>query len=184
MWAVITTKKSQATMTLEWLRTKVSQRCFGSGVRTGPSSRRYLPTVRGETRMVSFSFNSLAIRSSPQVGFSAAISRISLRRSLGIPGLPGSRDFQRQRRRNPLRRCQRMKYRAGRSLGRHATRISGPESPWPAEWNYRPGVASLCALGTARAVYAGRGSRLLARGETAKRARGDGRDRALWRTPS
>src|SRR6516164_9467358 len=80
-------------MTLEWLRTKVSQRCFGSGVRTGLWSRRYLPTVRGETRMVSFSFNSLAIRSSPQVGFSAAISRISLRRSLGIPGLPGSRDF-------------------------------------------------------------------------------------------
>src|SRR5215472_18291091 len=72
------------------------------------SLRRYLPTVRGETRMVSFSFNSLAIRSSPQVRFSAAISRISLRRSLGIPGLPGSRDFQRQRRRNPMR-CQRMK---------------------------------------------------------------------------
>src|SRR5215469_11247165 len=43
-----------------------------------------------------------------QVGFSAAISRISLRRSLGIRGLPGGRDFQRQRRRNPLR-CQRMR---------------------------------------------------------------------------
>src|SRR5215831_10464341 len=57
--------------------------------------------------MVSFSFNSLAMRSSPQVGFSAAISRISLRRSLGIRGLPRGRDFQRQRRRNPLR-CQRM----------------------------------------------------------------------------
>ena len=46
---VITTKKSQATMTLAWLRTKVSQRCFGSGVRPGQSLRRYLPTVRGET---------------------------------------------------------------------------------------------------------------------------------------
>src|SRR5215813_13877634 len=45
--AVITTKKSQATITLEWLWTKVSQRCFGSGVRTGVSLRRYLPTVRG-----------------------------------------------------------------------------------------------------------------------------------------
>src|SRR5215813_4684975 len=32
---------------LEWLWTKVSQRWFGSGVRTGLSLRRYLPTVRG-----------------------------------------------------------------------------------------------------------------------------------------
>jgi hypothetical protein len=46
---VITTKKPQATTTLAWLRTKVGQRCFGSGVRTGLSWRRYLPTVRGET---------------------------------------------------------------------------------------------------------------------------------------
>ena len=45
--AVITTKKSEATITLEWLWTKVNQRCFGSGVRTGVSLRRYLPTVRG-----------------------------------------------------------------------------------------------------------------------------------------
>ena len=56
--AVITTKKSQATMTLAWLRTKVSQRCFGSGVRTGRCLRRYLPTVRGEIRILSFRFNS------------------------------------------------------------------------------------------------------------------------------
>src|SRR5262249_33575076 len=48
------------------------------------------PTVRGETRMVSFNCNSWAIRSSPQVGFSAAISRISLRRSVGIGSLPGA----------------------------------------------------------------------------------------------
>src|SRR5215472_17013879 len=48
---------------------KVSQRCCGSGVRTGLCLRRYLPTVRGEIRMVSFRFNSLAMRSSPQVGF-------------------------------------------------------------------------------------------------------------------
>src|SRR6516164_7662432 len=95
-------------MTLAWLRTKVSQRCFGSGVRIGPSLWRYLPTVRGETSMVSLSFNSLAMRSSPQVGFSAAISRMSLRRSLGIRGLPTGRHFQRQKRRNPLR-CQRRK---------------------------------------------------------------------------
>ena len=56
--------------------------------------------------MVSLSCNSLAMRSSPQVGFSAAISRMSLRRWLGICGLPTGRDFQRQKRRNPLR-CQR-----------------------------------------------------------------------------
>jgi hypothetical protein len=37
---VITTKKSQATMTLAWWRTKLSQRCFGSGVRTGLGLRR------------------------------------------------------------------------------------------------------------------------------------------------
>jgi hypothetical protein len=30
--------------------------------------------VRGEIRILSFRFNSLAMRSSPQVGFSAAIS--------------------------------------------------------------------------------------------------------------
>ena len=35
-------------------------------------------------RMVSLSFNSLAMRSSPQVGFAAAITRMSLRRSLGL----------------------------------------------------------------------------------------------------
>jgi len=53
---------------------QVSQLCFGSGVRTGLCLRRYLPTVRGEIPMVSFRFNSLVMRSSPQVGFSAAIS--------------------------------------------------------------------------------------------------------------
>jgi hypothetical protein len=37
---------------------------------------------------------------------SAAISRMSRRKSLGICGLPTGRDFQRQKRRNPLR-CQR-----------------------------------------------------------------------------
>src|SRR5215467_7879220 len=77
-------------MTLAWLRTKVSQRCFGSGVRTGPSLRRNLPTVRGETRMLSLSFSSLAMRSSPQLGFSAAISRMSLRKSLYANSLIGS----------------------------------------------------------------------------------------------
>jgi hypothetical protein len=104
--AVTTTKKSHATITLAWLRTKVSQRCLGSGVRTGPS-RRYFPTVRGDTRIPSFSCNSLAIRSSPQIGLSSAISRINCRRSLGKRGLPIGLDFQRQNSRNPLC-CHRM----------------------------------------------------------------------------
>ena len=68
---------------------------------------KYFPTVRGETRIPSFSCNSLAMRSSPQVGFSAAISRIRSRRFLGKRGLPVGFDFQRQKSRNPLR-CQRM----------------------------------------------------------------------------
>jgi hypothetical protein len=67
--AVITTKKSHAMITLAWLRTKVSQRCLGSGVRRGPPWRSYFSTVRGDTRIPSFSFNSLAMRSSPHVGF-------------------------------------------------------------------------------------------------------------------
>src|SRR5215813_7269364 len=104
--AVTTTKKSQATMTLAWLWMKVSQRCLGSGVRAGPPSRRYFSTVRGETRIPSFSFSSLAMRSSPQVAFSAAISRIRRRRSLGRRGRPIGLDFQRQNSRNRWR-CQR-----------------------------------------------------------------------------
>src|SRR5215831_13837991 len=110
-------------MTLAWWRTKLSQRCCGSGVRTGLCLRRYLPTVRGEIPMVSFRFNSLAMRSSPQVGFSAATSGMSLRKSLGMRGLPTGRDFQRQRRRNPWR-CQRTKV-SGRTFtraSRHANR--------------------------------------------------------------
>jgi hypothetical protein len=67
---VTTTKKSHATITFTWLWTKVSQRCLGSVVRTGPS-RRYFPTVRGDTRIPSFRCNSLAIRSSPKIGLSA-----------------------------------------------------------------------------------------------------------------
>ena len=104
--AVTTTKKSHATITLAWLWTKVSQRCLGSGTRAGPS-RRYFPTVRGDTRIPSFSFNSLAIRSSPQIGLSAAISRINFRRSLGKRGLPVGLDFQRQNSRKPFR-CHRI----------------------------------------------------------------------------
>src|SRR5499427_595852 len=105
--AVTTVKKSQATITWAWFRTKVSHRCWGPGVRTGPPTCKYFSTVRGETRIPSFSFNSLAMRSSPQVTFSAAICRINCRRFFGKQGLPVGFDFQRQNSRNPLR-CQRM----------------------------------------------------------------------------
>src|SRR5215831_15229469 len=105
--AVTTVKKSQATITWAWFRTKVSHRGWGSGVRTGLPTCRYFSTVRGETRIPSFSFNSLAMRSSPQVTFSAANCRINCRRFFGKPGLPVGFDFQRQNSRNPLR-CQRM----------------------------------------------------------------------------
>jgi len=58
----------------------------------------YLRTVRGETRRPSFNSNSLAMRSSPQVGFSVAMRRISRRSSSGIGGRPGL-DSTRQNRR-------------------------------------------------------------------------------------
>jgi hypothetical protein len=75
-------------------------------VRTG-SSRRYFATVRGDSRIPSFNLNSLAMRSSPHVEFSAAISRINRRRPLAMRGRPLGFDFQRQNSRNSLR-CHRM----------------------------------------------------------------------------
>jgi hypothetical protein len=106
--AVTTTKKSQATIAWAWLRTKVIQRCFGPGVRPGRDPLdRYLPTVRGETRISNLSRSSSAILTSPQIGLAVAIARISSRRLAGSLGRPGRLDFQRQNRRNPLR-CHRM----------------------------------------------------------------------------
>jgi hypothetical protein len=72
----------------------------------GTSAVHYFPTVRGETWIPSFSFNSLAMRSSSHEGFSIATFHISSRRSLAKRGLPVVLDFQRQKSRNPLR-CQR-----------------------------------------------------------------------------
>lgn len=66
----------------------------------------YFRTVRGETRMPNFTNNSLAIRSSPQIGFSRAILRISARNSTGIRGRL-ARHFHRQNKRHPAR-CHRM----------------------------------------------------------------------------
>ncbi len=69
--AVTETKKSQATMACARLRTKIVQR-WPELPRGLPRSR-YLPTVRGETRIPNFSDSSFAILSWPHVGFSRAI---------------------------------------------------------------------------------------------------------------
>ena len=61
----------------------------------------YFRTVRGETRIPSFTSNSLAIRSSPQSGFSVAIRRMSRCSSDGIRGRPALL-FQRQRFASPV----------------------------------------------------------------------------------
>jgi len=66
----------------------------------------YLRTVRGETRIPSLTSSSLAMRSWPQEGFSAAIFRMSARSSGGIGGRPGH-DFNRQNKRKACR-CQRI----------------------------------------------------------------------------
>jgi hypothetical protein len=67
----------------------------------------YRRTVRGDTRMPSFSNSSFAMRSSPHVRFDAAIIAISRCTSTGIVGRPGARDVQRQNSRKPFR-CQRI----------------------------------------------------------------------------
>jgi hypothetical protein len=67
----------------------------------------YRLTVRGDTRMPSFTRSSAAIRSSPHLRFAVAIVAISARRSAGIGGRPAGRDFQRQNSRKPCR-CQRI----------------------------------------------------------------------------
>jgi len=64
-----------------------------------------LLTVRGESRIWSFSNSSSAIRSSPHVGFSAAIRQIKCLISAFTGGRPTSLDFQRQNRRRAAR-CQ------------------------------------------------------------------------------
>jgi hypothetical protein len=58
---------------------------------------RYLLTLRGETRIPSFNRSSSAMRSSPQVGFSAAIRRVRHLSFADTGGLPTSLDFQRQK---------------------------------------------------------------------------------------
>ena len=66
----------------------------------------YFRTVRGETRVPSFTNSSLAIRSSPQSGFSVAILRISARSSPESGGRPG-RDLNRHSSLHPAR-CHRI----------------------------------------------------------------------------
>jgi hypothetical protein len=54
----------------------------------------YRRTVRADTRILSLTRSSAAIRSSPHVA--AVIVAMSCRRSVGIGGRPGARDFNRQ----------------------------------------------------------------------------------------
>jgi hypothetical protein len=68
-----------------------------------PRRLRYLPTVRGETRIPNLTFSSLAISSSPQVGFSQAICPISVCRFLPRCGRPDLRDFHFQNSRKAVR---------------------------------------------------------------------------------
>jgi hypothetical protein len=68
----------------------------------------YFLTVRGESRIWSLSQSSSAIRSSPQVRFSAAIRRIKRLNCADTGGRPTGLDFQRQNRRNAAR-CQPIK---------------------------------------------------------------------------
>ncbi len=65
----------------------------------------YFLTVWGESRIWSLSQSLSAIRSSPQVRFSAAIRRIKRLTSADTGGRPTGFDFQRQKRRNAAR-CQ------------------------------------------------------------------------------
>jgi hypothetical protein len=63
----------------------------------------YFLTVRGETRVPRLEFQFSAMRPSPHVGFSCAISRIKARRFFGSPGRPRFRDFHLQNVRNAVR---------------------------------------------------------------------------------
>jgi hypothetical protein len=104
--AVTTTKKSLARTSRAWFRTNVRQACVPRFGRRGRDGM-YRRTVRGDSRMPSFSRSSLAMRSSPHVRFAAAIVAISRCTSGEIAGRPGKRDYQRQNNRNPCR-CQRI----------------------------------------------------------------------------
>ena len=109
--AVVTTKKSRATITLAWLWTRSSANCtsdrvFAQDLRAAGTSPRC-------GRLASSQFQIQFVgdaRSSPQVGFATAILRINCRRSLGHKrgGRPVAFDFQRQKGQDPLR-CQRMR---------------------------------------------------------------------------
>src|SRR6185369_8347074 len=66
----------------------------------------YALTVRGDTKIPSFSASSSATRSSPQVGFSRTICTTSLRISFRRRGLP-ARDFHLQNSLKPFQ-CQRI----------------------------------------------------------------------------
>ena len=103
--AVTTTKKSLASTARAWFRTNVLHACVPRPARGGRDGI-YRRTVRGETRMPSFTRSSAAIRSSPQVRLASAMVAFNARSSAGIAGRPGLLDFHRQNTLKPFR-CQR-----------------------------------------------------------------------------
>src|SRR5713101_6521298 len=108
MWklAMTTTKKSHATIALAWLRTHVSQHCFGSGSRRGPPLFRYFPTVPGETRIPEFHLQFVGNAFLSPDGIFGGHFPDQIPKVSGQASLPVGWDFQRQNSRNPLR-CQR-----------------------------------------------------------------------------
>ncbi len=93
--------------------------------RPGGRGGRYFRTVRGEICIPSFRKSSLAIRSSPHVGFSLPMRRIRSCTCFEIHGRPG-RHVRRQNRRQPAR-CQRIIV-AGRTTTRASRHLKNRDS--------------------------------------------------------
>jgi hypothetical protein len=106
----------------------------------------YLATVRGESRMCSFSNSSSAISCSPQVGCSAAKRRIKSLTSAVTGGLPTGLDLQRQNRRNAWR-CQPIKV-AGLTIS-NALRQSNHRASLE-NTNLSPGVVGMAVFSRSR----------------------------------
>lgn len=84
-------KKSQATSALAWILTHAARRQSPRGLPGGPLGHGFADCVRGETLMTRSSRSTLAIRSLPHSGFSAAMRRMSYRCD-GSPRFSGQRN--------------------------------------------------------------------------------------------
>ena len=144
-----------------------------------------MPTVRGQTCMLSLSCNSLAMRSSPQVRilrghlsdefgaglWAGEVCRTAVISSARADRIPGGASGGR--------------YLAGRSPGRPATKTCDPASPSRAESNHGPGVASPSAWKSASCLRRNRFSAANARRDrvasTGTRARSNASDDSVVR---